>query len=176
LNPLFLALLAAMAIGNRSNTVVLGPGNSEPPDVDETDFGWYQQGLISLNRRLDAIEATLGGVAVLEIAATTYMLEKVGGERIWVSAILGVMATAIGLALFGVLGFQGDETPDLVRFDEERRSSRKEAVAHAIRSIAETYAFNNRQVRRKERLRFVSVWLTAIVATIFGLHVLEWVK
>jgi hypothetical protein len=75
-----------------------------------------------------------------------------------------------------LLGFQGDEIPNLTEFDAERRRDRKQAIEGAIRSMTETYEFNGEQVRLKSQLRFASAWITTVAGAFFAIHVLEWLK
>ena len=176
LNPLFFALVAVILAGQRPNSSTAANSEATLIDIDDADFDRYQRGLVSLNRRLDAVEATLGGLAALEIAAMIYMLEKVAGDRLWSAGILGLMSAALALALVGIFAFGGDETPNLVEFHEERGRDRKRAIRGAIGSMTETYEFNERQVSRKVSLRLISVWLTALVGAFFAFRVVELIK
>lgn len=145
--------------------------------MDDLDFDRYQRSLISLNRRLDSVEATLGGLGVLEIGMMTYLLEKLDGGKNptqWGIGIFLVMALAISLNLLGVLEFQGDESPDIFIFHTDRTANRPKALAAALQSMIESFHFNNEQLAAKEKLRAISVLLSGIVLAAYGVHVLGW--
>jgi hypothetical protein len=147
-----------------------------PDNYDEIDFDRYQRAVISINRRLDAMEATLGGLAILEIGAMTYILEKLQPEIHWTVGVFVAMALAIGLALLGVLEFQGDEAPNLFEFDAVRRVNRQEALAATIKTMSETYHFNTDQVGIKEKLRSASAALAGLVLALFAAHTVGWIR
>ncbi|GAC1414188.1 MAG: hypothetical protein NVSMB64_24410 [Candidatus Velthaea sp.] len=125
---------------------------------------------------MDAVESTLGGLAAVEIAATTYVLEKLdklgGNVTLWTVGSLAVMLVAITLALIGVFAFEGEDAPNLVEFDVSRRKNREEALVDTVETILEAYRFNRVQLQRKQALRTFSVGITGLVVAVYFVHVL----
>ena len=119
---------------------------------------------------MDAVESTLGGLAAVEIATATYILEKLdklgGNVTLWTVGSLAIMLVAITLALIGVFAFEGEDAPNLVEFDVSRRYNRDAALADTVETIVEAYRFNRVQLQRKQALRTASVWITGTVVAL----------
>lgn len=136
-------------------------------DLDEAaldaDMAIFQRRLSSQCRRLDALEAVLVALAALEFAAMTYiggtphvtLPEKVGSF---------VILACVAASLIAVMGFEGDEAPDLEVLDLDIRSSgRASALTRTKLAVVAIYRQNGNLIIYKKR---VARWGAFITGTI----------
>jgi len=155
---LLLFLLAALLVSRPRRR--LDPTTTSD---DGNEFARYQRAVSSQNRRLDALEGTLGALCAIEFAAMTYLLDKSEHAAIGYRWLAIAMLVPIIASLVGWFGFPGAESPNLHVYDTDRRRDREAANRAALAAMVTDYRANRVQLAVKERLRGASVLLAAII-------------
>jgi hypothetical protein len=160
----FVLAMLLFAAGQRASTPPTVPGT--PPATREIDFDRYQHAIDSQNRRMDALEAMLGGLCALEFGAMTYLLDRTEHAELALRLLALCMLLPVVTAFIGWFGFSGEEGPALDGddgLDAQIHSDRAEALTRALETMRNDYAANRYLIRIKVRLRDVSVTLAATI-------------
>jgi hypothetical protein len=142
----------------------------------EKDFDRYQCELLSLNRRFNLTDATLGILALAETIATFYLFQTFGTQGHWTVVLCLTMVIALITALIGILEFTEDPSLDLVAFNTSRAHNRNDAISTGLTIMTQNYQHNLKCIIIKNRLRIASTSCFGLVLAMMLAYAIGFIR